>query len=131
MIPHYDNREGGRHDTRFCYLGEQRLEAMEAMLPAGVGVIGVDEHTAVVVDVVERTATVHGAGGLTLRVQGVSQVVPAGESIALADLAGVLAGDSGESIAAALVPAADGVESEADDSAGEVGHLAAAPRRPT
>jgi cyanophycinase-like exopeptidase len=120
VIPHYDNREGGRHDTRFCYLGEQRLEAMEAMLPARVGVIGVDEHTAVVVDVVERTATVHGAGGLTLRVQGVSQVVPAGESIALADLAGILSGDGGGSIAASLAPAADGVESEPGDAAGEV-----------
>jgi hypothetical protein len=24
VIPHYDNREGGRHDTRFCYVGETR-----------------------------------------------------------------------------------------------------------
>ena len=115
VIPHYDNREGGRHDTRFCYLGEQRLEAMEAMLPEGVGVIGVDEHTAVIIDVVERTATVHGAGGLTLRVQGLSQVVPAGESIALTDLAGILAGRSGGGVAATLLPAADGVEEDSGD----------------
>jgi cyanophycinase-like exopeptidase len=119
VIPHYDNREGGRHDTRFCYLGEQRLEAMEAMLPEGVGVLGVDEHTAVVVDVDERTATVHGAGGMTLRLRGVSQVVPAGESISLADLAGVLRGDEG-GIVGALVPAADGVEADAEDMSGDV-----------
>ena len=25
VIPHYDNAEGGHHDTRFCYLGERRL----------------------------------------------------------------------------------------------------------
>ncbi len=25
VIPHYDNNEGGTHDTRFCYLGERRL----------------------------------------------------------------------------------------------------------
>ena len=25
VIPHYDNAEGGNHDTRFCYLGERRL----------------------------------------------------------------------------------------------------------
>ena len=30
VIPHFDNREGGRHDTRYCYLGSQRLESMEA-----------------------------------------------------------------------------------------------------
>ncbi len=62
MIPHFDNREGGRHDTRYCYLGSQRLEAMEADLPLDVGVLGVDEHTAVVVDTADGTATVHGAG---------------------------------------------------------------------
>ena len=25
VVPHYDNAEGGHHDTRFCYLGERRL----------------------------------------------------------------------------------------------------------
>ena len=25
VIPHYDNAEGGTHDTRFCYMGERRL----------------------------------------------------------------------------------------------------------
>jgi cyanophycinase-like exopeptidase len=92
VIPHFDNREGGRHDTRFCYLGEQRMEAMEAELPAGVGVLGVDEHTAVVVDVDEGIATVFGVGGLTLRYRGASEVVPTGESIGLGDLAGILSG---------------------------------------
>ena len=105
VIPHYDNREGGRHDTRFCYLGEQRLEAMEAELPSEVGVLGVDEHTAVVVDVADGTATVHGAGGLTLRYRGASEIVPAGESIPLADLAALLRGDRAGHTATSHVPA--------------------------
>ncbi len=92
VIPHFDNREGGRHDTRFCYLGEQRLEVMEAMLPSGVGVLGVDEHTAVVIDIGTGTATVYGAGGMTLRSGGASEFVPAGESIGLTDLAALLSG---------------------------------------
>ena len=25
VVPHYDNAEGGNHDTRFCYMGERRL----------------------------------------------------------------------------------------------------------
>ena len=29
VIPHYDNAEGGNHDTRFCYLGERRLDSLE------------------------------------------------------------------------------------------------------
>ena len=45
VIPHYDNAEGGTHDTRFCYMGERRLAVMEAMLPDDAWVLGVDEHT--------------------------------------------------------------------------------------
>ena len=33
VIPHYDNAEGGHHDTRFCYLGERRLRLLEAQMP--------------------------------------------------------------------------------------------------
>ena len=33
VVPHYDNAEGGNHDTRFCYMGERRLQALEAALP--------------------------------------------------------------------------------------------------
>jgi hypothetical protein len=43
VIPHFDNAEGGGHDTRFCYLGEPRLQVMEAQLPDGAWVLGVDE----------------------------------------------------------------------------------------
>ena len=119
VIPHYDNREGGRHDTRFCYLGESRLLEMEALLPEGAGVLGVDEHTAVVVDVVDRVATVHGAGGLTLRGGGAELVVPAGQSISLDDVEAAVSGRAGAS-AVSPAPVAGSVDSsqavEADDT---------------
>ncbi len=102
VVPHYDNAEGGRHDTRFCYLGEQRLESLESQLPDGVGIIGVDEHTAVVIDTSAGTVAVHGAGGLTLRYRGTSDVVPSGSTIALADLAAAVRGSTGH---VASVPA--------------------------
>ena len=35
LIPHYDNAEGGSHDTRFCYMGERRLALLEAELSVG------------------------------------------------------------------------------------------------
>src|SRR5664279_4626118 len=28
VVPHYDNAEGGNHDTRFCYMGERRLRIL-------------------------------------------------------------------------------------------------------
>jgi hypothetical protein len=56
VIPHYDNAEGGNHDTRFAYLGEERLAGLEAALPPGAFVLGVDEHTGLVLDLDAQTA---------------------------------------------------------------------------
>lgn len=92
VVPHYDNREGGRHDTRYCYLGETRLAAMELDLPDDVGVLGVDEQTAAIVDLATATFRVEGSGGVTVRRRGRSEVIPAGSQIALADLARLVAG---------------------------------------
>jgi len=78
VIPHYDNTEGGHHDTRFCYLGERRLAMLEEALPDDAHVIGVDEHTGVVLDLDADTATVIGNGSLTVRVRGRSEVHPSG-----------------------------------------------------
>ncbi|MGA9276830.1 hypothetical protein [Ilumatobacter sp.] len=72
VIPHYDNQEGGNHDTRFCYLGERRLAMLEPELPDDAFVLGVDEHTGVILDLDADTAEVVGKGGLTLRRDGVS-----------------------------------------------------------
>lgn len=93
VVPHYDNREGGRHDTRYCYLGAERLTYLESLLPATAGILGVDEHTAAVFDLGNSTATVFGAGTMTLRHQGASEVITAGESVSFAEIVGVLAGE--------------------------------------
>src|SRR5690606_14278371 len=39
VIPHYDNAEGGTHDTRYCYLGERRLSQLERQLPEEAAVL--------------------------------------------------------------------------------------------
>ncbi len=67
VIPHFNNTEGGTHDTRYCYLGEKRLAVMERKLPADAAVLGVDEHTAAVIDLREQTMTVAGRGTVTVR----------------------------------------------------------------
>ncbi len=92
LVPHYDNAEGGRYDTRYCYLGEERLAALEEQLPDDVGVLGVDEHTALVTDLGARLARVSGSGGVTVRRRGAQRVFPAGSRIALDDLDALLRG---------------------------------------
>jgi len=88
VIPHYDNAEGGTHSTNFCYLGERRLRLLEGSLPEGAHVLGVDEHTALVLDLATRTGKVLGNGGVTVRRDGESRVYAAGTEVSFADLAG-------------------------------------------
>jgi cyanophycinase-like exopeptidase len=87
LIPHYDNSEGGGHDTRFCYLGEQRLRTMQDQLPDDTWVLGVDEHTALVADLTTRRVEVIGRGRVTVRrPDGVEHHVPAGQTTTLDQL---------------------------------------------
>ena len=94
LIPHYNNTEGGTHDTRYCYLGERRLARMERELPAGAAVLGVDEHTAAVIDLAAATLAVTGRGTVTVRRAGQSTVLPAGTILSLADLRGLIRGEA-------------------------------------
>jgi hypothetical protein len=87
VVPHFDNAEGGNHDTRFCYMGERRLRALERAMPAGSFVLGVDSHTALILDLDRRTATVAGLGGVTVRVDGRGTVFPSGSEVAIDTLA--------------------------------------------
>lgn len=83
VIPHYDNAEGGNHDTRFCYLGAARLERLEQELPEGHFVLGIDEHTGLVLDLGAGEAAVTGRGGVTIRIRGAERVFPAGGTFAI------------------------------------------------
>jgi len=103
VVPHYDNAEGGNHDTRFCYMGERRLRVLEAQLPPDTFILGVDSHTALVLDLDRRTATVSGLGGVTVRVDGRSAIFPSGSEVgidALAEAAGALAAGARPDMAA-------------------------------
>src|SRR5438034_8305745 len=73
VIPHYDNREGGTHDTRFCYMGESRLRLLESMLPDDVPILGVDEYTACIIDIDAQSVSVRGRGGVTVRSRGIDR----------------------------------------------------------
>lgn len=115
VIPHFDNREGGRHDTRFCYVGESRLHQLEAMLPDEVGIVGIDEHTAIVID--SSFVEVHGAGTMTVRYRGREQIVQAGESMAVDQLREWVsgAGTSASRISSTVAAPIDELPSGASD----------------
>lgn len=86
VIPHYDNKEGGNHDTTKCYLGERRLLMLEPELEDEVFILGIDEHTGVIIDLDTEIAEVVGKGAITLRKDAKSVRIEAGEVVPLAKL---------------------------------------------
>jgi len=74
VIPHWNNAEGGTHDTRFCYMGAPRFRVLESQLPPDVSVLGLDEHTACLLDLETGEARVKGIGRVTLR-HGAREIV--------------------------------------------------------
>jgi len=74
VIPHWNNAEGGTYDTRFCYMGEPRMKQLESLLPEDVSILGLDEHTACVMDLEKEEAIIKGIGCVSLRRGGVERV---------------------------------------------------------
>ena len=83
VVPHYDNAEGGTHDTSCCYIGDRRLRILEAELDASTWVLGVDEHTAAVIDLDARELRVEGRGRVVLRYRSAEHVLAAGTTTPL------------------------------------------------
>ncbi len=86
VIPHFDNAEGGHHDTRFCYLGERRLQILERHFDDDEFIIGIDEHTGLVIDFDRDIAEVVGNSTVTLRKQTHQKTFSKGDTIALEEL---------------------------------------------
>src|SRR6202011_218247 len=107
LIPHYNNAEGGTHDTRFCYMGERRLRILEDLLPEDVDVLGVDEHTACIFDLDQGTVSVRGRGAVTWRRRGASRRFESGAVLPIGALA---QSDGAADVAAAPRPATPTLE---------------------
>jgi cyanophycinase-like exopeptidase len=88
VIPHWNNAEGGNHDTRYCFMGEKRMDRLIEALPDTTRILGLDEHTALIIDFSMSHATVQGIGGVTLKDSRREMVFAKGDGIPLSLLAG-------------------------------------------
>jgi hypothetical protein len=121
VIPHYDNKEGANHDTRFCYLGEARLQMFESLLDDDTYVLGVDEHTGLVIDIDAATATVVGNSNVTIRLRTQSFEYPTGSVMPLSLLQSPSSlltgsGDVSNNHSVATVPVASKAQTAPPDS---------------
>ncbi|MFZ0611701.1 MAG: hypothetical protein WAM73_05640 [Desulfobacterales bacterium] len=79
VVPHWNNAEGASHDTRFCFMGKPRFEKLAAMLPKEVSILGIEEHTACIIDLEERQARIAGSGRAVLHRRAGKKVFDTGE----------------------------------------------------
>ncbi len=79
VMPHWNNTEGGQDfDTRYCFIGKRRLKKMEDLLPDSAVMLGLDENTACLLDLAEKSCQVFGAGRVILRHRGQEKIFAAG-----------------------------------------------------
>ncbi len=80
IVPHWNNAEGEDFDTTRCYLGSVRFEKMRTLLPSGAVIVGIDEQTACIFDVTQKTIDVVGIGQAHIVTQKKQRDVDSGES---------------------------------------------------
>jgi cyanophycinase-like exopeptidase len=84
FVPHWNNREGGADlDTSRCFMGADRFARLHALLPVPATIVGIDEHTALIVEPAAGTGRAVGRGGVTLDRRGQTLRYERGDAFAL------------------------------------------------
>lgn len=87
VLPHWDNAEGGTAlDTSRCFIGRARFEQLLAQLPAHATVVGMDEHTGLILSLAAQTCQVVGRGSVHILHQGGQRSFAAGQTLVLQEL---------------------------------------------
>lgn len=87
FIPHWNNAEGGVDlDTSRCFVGIERFAEWCSLVPAENEVIGLDEHTGLIMDFESGTCQVSGVGSVSLFRGGDIEMYASGSTISLQQL---------------------------------------------
>ncbi|MEW5940524.1 MAG: cysteinyl-tRNA synthetase [Chloroflexota bacterium] len=87
FIPHWNNAEGGEDlDTSRCFVGMERFQQWCDLLPADHTLIGLDEHTGLIVDFEKKECTVSGVSSVSLVRECNPEIYASGKTFALDDL---------------------------------------------
>lgn len=67
IIPHWNNQDGGEElDTSRCYMGAARFDKLLELLPTDHIVLGIDEHTSLLIDFEEGCGSVLGMDSISI-----------------------------------------------------------------
>jgi hypothetical protein len=88
FIPHWNNAEGGADlDTSRCFIGMERFTQWCDLLPADHTLVGLDEHTGLILDFEKNECTVSGVSSVSLVRECDPEIYAAGKIFPLTELA--------------------------------------------
>ncbi len=87
FVPHWNNADGGLDlDTSRCFVGMERFELWRSGLPAENIIVGLDEHSGIIIDFERGECEVSGVSSVSLIGQGEARIHPSGAKFALREL---------------------------------------------
>ncbi len=91
MVPHWNNTDGGADvDTSRCFIGMERFTEWCGSLPADQTILGLDEHTGIIMDFAKSTCQVVGVSSVSLVRACDPKIYPSGTTFPLAEIGTVL-----------------------------------------
>ena len=87
FVPHWNNAEGGIDlDTSRCFIGKERFDQWRKLLPVDTVMVGLDEHTGIIMDCENKTCEVSGVSSVSVIKRDAMEMYPAGASFSLSEL---------------------------------------------
>ena len=87
IVPHWNNSDGGVDvDTSRCFVGMERFKDWCSRLPADHTLLGLDEHTGIILDFTNRQCQVVGVSSVSLVRECNPSIHPAGSVFPLSDI---------------------------------------------
>ena len=87
IISHWDNGEGGADlDTRYCFMGQSRMDQLRRLLPTSTVILGIDEHTGVLFNFQDQQCHILGKGKATVLGPQLREVYEAGRAFPIENL---------------------------------------------
>lgn len=87
FVPHWNNADGGIDlDTSRCFFGLERFEQWRSLLPAESVVVGLDEHSGVILDFEAGCCEVNGVSSVSVLKSDDMKIHPAGAKFPLSEL---------------------------------------------
>jgi hypothetical protein len=87
FVPHWNNSEGGAElDTSRCFIGRERFEWLRSQLDPETTIVGMDEHTAIIINLAAKTCLAIGRKEVHILKGGVEKTFRDGQEFSIQEL---------------------------------------------